>query len=245
VIVSTRGVVVNTFNYRETSKIVEVFTESDGIVALIAKGIRKQLKLIGILEPLNIIFVSFYKKKEQELHLLSKVETISSGHKILQSEKKLFVGLTIMSLIKETQGPEISNKYLFSLTEKCIEALKDNKINPFVVLTFFVVKLTQDLGYDIIEKFGKWKNQSFNYLFFDKTSGELKKEINKDYQPKISRNTIELLYLLNNIDFDSLTKIQIVSLNIIELLTFIEAYLSYYLEKNIKIRTIEIFKNAL
>jgi DNA repair protein RecO (recombination protein O) len=241
VIVSTRGIVIRTFNYRETSKIVEIFTESDGLVALIAKGYRKQTKQLGILEPLNIVFVSFYKKKSQELHLLSKAETLSSYYKLLNSSEKLFVGLTILNFIKETQVLENPNEPLFRLTENCIVKLKEDKINPLIILVYFLVRLSQDLGLDAIEKLEPWKHKDFKYLTFNSTNGEFQADFSFEKFPKISRKTVDLFFTIDGFEFENLDKIQIVSLKIQEIINFFAEYLSFYLSKVIKINTLDIF----
>ncbi len=240
-IVSTRGIVIRTFNYRETSKIVEIFTESDGLVALIAKGYRKQTKQLGILEPLNIVFVSFYKKKSQELHLLSKAETLSSYYKLLNSSEKLFVGLTILNFIKETQVLENPNEPLFRLTENCIVKLKEDKINPLIILVYFLVRLSQDLGLDAIEKLEPWKHKDFKYLTFNSTNGEFQADFSFEKFPKISRKTVDLFFTIDGFEFENLDKIQIVSLKIQEIINFFAEYLSFYLSKVIKINTLDIF----
>ncbi|MFN3269120.1 MAG: DNA repair protein RecO [Candidatus Kapaibacteriota bacterium] len=240
-IVSTRGIVIRTLNYRETSKIVEIFTESDGLVALIAKGYRKQTKQLGILEPLNIVFVSFYKKKSQELHLLSKAETLSSYYKLLNSSEKLFVGLTILNFIKETQVFENPNEPLFRLTENCIEKLKEDNINSLIILVYFLVRLTQDLGLDVIEKLEPWKNKEFKYLTFNSINGEFQADFSFEQFPKISRKTVDLFFTIDDFELENLDKIQIVSLKIQEIINFFAEYLSFYLGKSVKINTLDIF----
>lgn len=245
VIISTKGIVIKAFNYRETSKIVEVFTESNGLVALIAKGVRNQPKLYGILEPLNIVFISYYSKKNQDLHLLSKMETISSYHPITKKPQNLLSGLVILDLIKQTQLNEIPNKYIFDLTIQSISMLKSQNINPYNIVIYFVLKLIFDLGFDLIEKLRPFLGKNYEQLCFDKYNGEIKQTFQSNFNTKISKDLIIKIFKLNEFEIENLDNIQFNSFELYELLNFIQEYLSYYLGKPFKLNILEIFYNAL
>lgn len=244
-IVSTQGIVIKTFNYRETSKIVEIFTESNGLVALIAKGVRNQPKLYGVFEPLNIVYVSFYNKKTQDLHLLSKIETISSYHSIVKNQEKLVSGLLIIDLIKQTQPYENPNKYLFDLTIQSLNYFKTSNINPFAVVIFFIIKLIGDLGFDIIEKLRPFLSSDYNHFFFDKFLGEIKPTNNPKYFPKISKKTLEKTLILNNSEINNFPNLEISYSELKEFLYFVEDYLTFHLDKKIRFNVLEIFQNDI
>ncbi|MCX7908324.1 MAG: DNA repair protein RecO [Ignavibacteria bacterium] len=241
VIVSTRGIVLRTFNYRETSKIVEIFTENDGIVSLIAKGIRKQPKLIGILEPMNFIFVSYYKKKALQLHLLSKMETISSFHSLTKSFEKLTVGLAILDIVRQTQPTENPNLYLFHLTLSCLENLKSKDINPIVILVYFILKLTFDLGIDLAEKLIPLLNKNFIFIGFNNTNGEVEILNEKKLFPKIDKDTVEQIVKISKEELNNIKNDFLKSFKLIDFINFVEHYLSYYLSKTIKFNIINLF----
>jgi len=240
VIISTKGIVIRTLKYRETSKILEVFTESNGVVSLIAKGVRKQPKLLGIFEPLNVVFVSYYKRKTQELHLLSKMETISTYHQFLKSQDRLFAGLLILELIRETQPIENPNKYLFDLTINCLEYIKSSETSPFITVIYFIVKLSQDLGVDIIEKLNKIHTEEYNFVAFDTFTGELRINVETEKFPKISKGTVKLLQVINTMSIEELNKIRLLSINFKELMFFIEHYFAFHLDKPIKVKTLDL-----
>ncbi len=244
-IVSTNGIVLKTSNYKDTSKIIEVFTESDGVVALIAKGVRKQTKVFGVFEPLNIIHLSFYKKTTQDLFLLSKAETISSYQQLLSSQTTLIIGLAILELIKYTQVYGNPNKYIYHLSINCIEFLKYKSINPYLIIIYFIINLTKDLGIDIIEKINQYKYKNFEYICFNINNGEIKVALQKEDFPKISKNTVDLLILVSELELSNLKAIEVISLDIRELIIFFEYYISFYLGKTIKINILYLFDNVI
>ncbi len=239
-VISTKGIVIKTLNYRETSKIVEILTESNGIVSLIAKGVRNQPKLIGTLEPLNIVYISFYQKKSNDLHLLSKVETLSSYHPIIRSPERLFCGLTILEFIKQTQVIENPNKYLFDLTISSINLLKSKNLNPYILLTYFIIMLIFDLGINIIDKIAILSNKQFQYLFFDDNEGEFKPDIKTSKLQMLDKKTIDFLLKISKSDINELENFQTLPIDIKEFIFFVEHYLSFHLGKMIKIKTIDI-----
>lgn len=244
-IVSTQGIIIKSFNYRETSKIVEIFTKEDGLISLVAKGVRNNKKTFGVLEPLNIVFVSYYKKSTSELFLLSKVETIQSFHKLLNDSKKLISGLTILELIHKTQPCGNQNIHLFELTNKILNILKRDDINPYIILTYFLIWLLKDLGIDFVEKVKQIKEIT-DFIYFDSYTGNLLyKPPNKTNVTKLNKGTINLIFDIYRFSVDELNRVKVLYFNVIEFLTFFESYLSFFLDKPFKFQTIELISNDI
>ena len=58
---STSGIVLKTFSYGDTSKIIRCYTRDFGKISLIAKGVKTSKTLqIGYLEPINCISIDLY-----------------------------------------------------------------------------------------------------------------------------------------------------------------------------------------
>ncbi len=244
-IVSTQGIIIKSLNYRETSKIVEVFTKEDGLISLVAKGVRNNKKTLGVLEPLNIVFVSYYKRSTTELFLLSKVETIQSFHKLLNSSQKLISGLTILELIHKTQPFGNQNINLFELTKNILNILKQDDVCPYIVITYFLIWLLKDLGIDFVEKV-KQIEELTAFIYFDPLTGNLlNKFSNKTNLKKLNKGTINLIFDIQELSIDELNRIKVLNFNIIEFLTFFEAFLSFYLDKPFKLQTIELISNDI
>lgn len=148
-LVSSNAIVLRRFDYRETSIIAEIFSESDGLISVIAKGARQNKKAFGILEPLNIIFITFYKKSTKDLFLPSKYETISSFYKLLSSFERLVYGLMVAESIFKTQVYGIQNQKLFHKAVDTIESLKNFDYDPFILFIQFMLFLFADLGFQL------------------------------------------------------------------------------------------------
>lgn len=234
-IVSTEGIVVRTFNYRESSKVVEVFTESDGLVSLLSKGVRKTQKIAGILEPLNIIFLSFYKKANRELFLLSKFETISSCYRIIERFENLVNGLMMLVAIHQSQQQLVPNKPLYSMLRKCIESLKSKEFPPFTIFVVFILYLVEDLGISFLaNKSTDILNQFNNYVILNLTDGRILEKLEGDNSIRMRKVILQKIHKLSNSNWDELSTICFDAEEQKELVSFFETYLSLHLDKEIK-----------
>ncbi|MGQ9819555.1 MAG: DNA repair protein RecO [Candidatus Kapaibacteriales bacterium] len=228
-IISTNAIVLRRFNYQETSIIAEILTESDGLISTIAKGARQNKKSLGILEPLNIIFVSFYKKSTKDLFLLSKYETISSFYKLMSSFERLIYGLMITESIYKTQISGIANPKLFHRTLETIENLKSSENNPFLLFVQFMLFLVADLGFEISLTKDKLSISNEKKIPFDLSKGTISTSSKGENIFWLSKNATNLLSELHIIEkFASRhynSKIEK------EIIYFFESYLTLHLEK--------------
>jgi DNA repair protein RecO (recombination protein O) len=70
-IVKTEAIVLKTMKYRDTSKIVTLFTKNYGKLSAVAKGARdRNLRFGSALDSLSHVQVVLYKKEGADLHLL-------------------------------------------------------------------------------------------------------------------------------------------------------------------------------
>lgn len=237
-IVSTKAIVIRKFNYQETSLIIEAFTESDGLVSLIAKGARQNKKSLGVLEPLNIIFLSFYKKTTKDLFILSKYETISSYYKLLSSFNRLIYGLMIAEFILKTQIPGIPNEKLYNKTITTIENLKETTLNPLTLLIDFAHSLFSDLGFQLNLTSIPSRYPNEKEIPIDLERGTISKSSVGENIFWLSSEAFATLTMPTKID-DS--KMRLHSFQIEkEIVTFFEAYLSFHLEKKIHINSFNL-----
>ena len=74
-IVSTQGIVLKSFDYRETSKIATFFTKDHGKVKGVLKGIRKDSKKFGShIDKFSVNDIVYYRYSRSDLHLISQCD---------------------------------------------------------------------------------------------------------------------------------------------------------------------------
>jgi len=145
----TRGIVLHTVKFSETSIIAKIYTELFGLQSYLIKGIRKQHSRIkpGLFQPLTILDLTVYHKETGSLQSLKEVHNLypyqSLPFDIMKSSIALFMNELIYKSIRE----EEPNQELFDfLFDTCID-LDSTKSNITFFPLFFSLKLTKFLGF--------------------------------------------------------------------------------------------------
>lgn len=134
--------------YRETSFLVELFTQEHGRLTAIAKGVRKaKSSTQGLLEPFVPLLVSW--SGGGELMVLSSIE-MNGKCKRLHGEC-LFAGFYLNELLMCLLQKWDAHPALFSAYEQTIFALQSPPLEQ-KVLRSFEKSLLSDLGYGLLPK---------------------------------------------------------------------------------------------
>ena len=97
-LVSTRALVLQTFPYSETSKVLRLYTWDHGLRSLMARGaLRPRSRYGGLLEPFTEGVATFYLKEGRDMHTLGGFELVRSRQALGRS----LVGFGGASLLAE------------------------------------------------------------------------------------------------------------------------------------------------
>ena len=134
--------------YRETSKIVTLYTRDFGKMSVIVKGARQSKNTFGAsLEPMSYVHAVVYRKEERELQTLSQCDVVHSLRALTEDLEKMSAGMTIIELVSVIAHEEEKNITLFNLLIATLTALNDAKANPAFHLYFFEIHLARILGF--------------------------------------------------------------------------------------------------
>lgn len=136
--------VIHSRPYRETSLIVDFFTENAGRISAVAKGVRRpKSPLKSLLQPFNALLISVVGKRE--LKTLTHVEATTLGS--LLRGKRLLAALYLNELIFRALPRFDPHLALFKVYADVLLVLResDDPIEP--QLRYFELKLLADLGY--------------------------------------------------------------------------------------------------
>lgn len=146
--ITTEAVVLQSRKFGDTSKIVRIYSESDGKISLIAKGSRKsKSKFGGALEPGALIRATFYKKASRNLQILSNVEISSHLSKISSSLDKIASVLATLEAVSASQEDWAPNSELFVELIKTLKAVNQSRSNSFSYFVKFMINLAEILGF--------------------------------------------------------------------------------------------------
>ncbi|MDE3059046.1 MAG: DNA repair protein RecO [Bacteroidota bacterium] len=147
-IVSTDAIVLRSMKYRDTSKIVTLYSEKFGKISVLAKGARAAKNKFGAsLEPMTHSSVVIYKKERRELYLLSQSEIVQPFFRTRGEPEKLAIGLAVIELVHLVMHDEEENRHMFALLNDALHALEIAKQRAFNVLLAFELKLVRHLGF--------------------------------------------------------------------------------------------------
>jgi DNA repair protein RecO (recombination protein O) len=183
--------------YRETSLLLDVFSEHYGRVNLIAKGVRQkkrsQMGLYQLYQPLLLSWIG-----RGELHTLTAAE-VASPRYILQAESAL-CGLYVNELMVKLLPLNEPEPEIFKAYQNSLSKLQGN--NTEITLRLFEKQLLSHLGYGLVldREFenGQLVDEQQQY-YYQPDSGLHLWQLDKN-QSIISGRSLQ--HLMNERDFD-------------------------------------------
>jgi DNA repair protein RecO len=149
-IVKTEALVVHGMRWKDTSKIVHLFTADKGYVKVIAKGaLRSKSEFRGVLENLNHIEAIFSIKESRGLQVISHASLISAFGNIRENLDNVAVSFAMLELIRSLIHFNESAQLLFEQTIHILTAmdLAVEKMSPIIFLQQFLIILSEYLGF--------------------------------------------------------------------------------------------------
>lgn len=122
-LVNTRAVVLQSFAYSDTSKILRLFSPELGVRSVIAKGARQpRSRFGGVLEPFSEGAAQFYLKEGRDLHTLGGFDLLRSRQAIGRS-LGAFAGASLMAELVMRFATEEPNPPLFGALTRSLDEL--------------------------------------------------------------------------------------------------------------------------
>jgi DNA repair protein RecO (recombination protein O) len=145
----TKGIVLHSLKYSETSIIVKIYTESFGIVSYLVRPSKnkKNGMKAGIFQPLAILDMIVMHKKQQGLQTIKEITQCNQFSQIPYDIKKSSIAVFIAEVLYKAIREEEQNESLFHFLKSKIELLDitDGRTGEFHIS--FLVELTLHLGF--------------------------------------------------------------------------------------------------
>lgn len=136
---------IHTRAYRETSLIIDAFSEDFGKVSLIAKGVRKKNSAtVAHLQPFRELSLSWQGRSE--LQTLTAVECIKPAEKL--SGKAVFCGFYLNELLTFLLAKHDPLPDLYLYYKSSLESLRCSESQE-LALRYFELKLLEEIGYGL------------------------------------------------------------------------------------------------
>lgn len=149
-ILKDRGFVLKTKKFRETSKLITIFSENAGKLNLVARGVRTpKSKTSAVLEPMNFIEFVYYEKPTRDLQYISSADFINDYSTIKSDFEKIKIAYIIIELTNLFSREGQSNEELFNLVNKTLTALDKSLKSNYQLLIEFLIYLCEITGYPV------------------------------------------------------------------------------------------------
>lgn len=142
-IVSEQGILINKFNYSESSLILKIYTKNKGLVTLMHKGAKK--KKHASHQPLCLINSTFYYKESSDMHLVKELSVRAPYQTIYSDVLKSSVALFLQEVLYKSIKEEQPNDRMFEFIETFFKKFDLGPFNPNLHL-WFLIKLMEMIG---------------------------------------------------------------------------------------------------
>ncbi len=143
----TQGIVIKYIKYRDTSIIVNIFTEVFGLQTYIVNGVRSQKGKIALYQPLTLLDMVVYHRDQSNIHRISEIKCSEPFRSISTNIKKSCIALFLTEIIHKTIKEQQDIKDLFTFLHQSILILDYLPSNYENFHLQFLLKLTQYLGF--------------------------------------------------------------------------------------------------
>lgn len=162
-IYKTKGIVLNYIKYSETSVIVKIFTDVFGLQSYIIRNSRakKAKNKMSLIQHLSIVDMVVYHKNKSKINNIKEIKAdyqfCTIPFDIVKSSLVVFINEFLYKTIFE----EDPNKNLYDFILNSLEYLDKTETNINNFHLFFILRLTEFLGFLPINNFSD-KNNIFN-----------------------------------------------------------------------------------
>lgn len=168
----TRGIVLHTTKYGESSLVVHCYTELSGRQTFMVKGVRKSRKQSrsNLFQPLFILDFEVYHKENREIHLVNEVSRAfplnSIPFDITKSTQAIFMAEVLYRVIREEEPNSVLSNFLISSIQY-LDTMEEASPDFHIV---FMIQLSKHLGFYPQNNFDEGRK------FFNLASGQFKTE---------------------------------------------------------------------
>lgn len=226
----TKAIVLNHIKYAESSIIVKLYTEQQGLISCIVKGIRgKKGKLrTGLFQPLNLLDINYKTSTRSKLMTLSEVKIAEPFSDLLFNPIKRSVALFISELLQNSIREEECNLALFNFIYNTIHLLDLNTKSSTHFHIVFMMKLTKYLGFYPLRM-----NENVNYFDLEKGCFTSSKPMHFNYLNNEIMNAWNSLLLCDFNSIEHLTFSNTLKRSLVQaLMTYYKLHLIHFKELN-------------
>ncbi|WP_099203140.1 DNA repair protein RecO [Miniphocaeibacter massiliensis] len=145
--VESKAIVLNSFNIKENSRILKIFSYEYGRMDLILQGIKKIDNEKIYLDIFSEIIVSMAIYKNYSY--LLEYELVKTNYKIRKNNDNIIFGNLILEIIQNIFPLNYPDKKIYNLTEKYFEEISIQEANSYILTVAYILKFLAYTGYKL------------------------------------------------------------------------------------------------
>jgi len=232
--IKTEGIVLRENKYKESSKILSVYTRKNGKVSVMARGAnRPKSRLLANTQVFS--YNEYQFRRGRNFYYINQADIIDSFYAIRENMERLVYGFFLLELVEKSVPMEEANEKIFFLLLKTLKTLAVKEKDFLKLILAFELKYISFLGYrPFIESCvicGRGQAREFRFSNFE--GGIICDNCyTKDLRAKaLDRKTYELLVRLMYMPLDRLEEIEASDVLLNKLQNIIESYILYNIDR--------------
>jgi DNA repair protein RecO (recombination protein O) len=148
-ICKTEAIVLKGMRYRETSRIVSLYTRKFGKVKVVAKGVRRPKSKFGSsLEPFTVSNIVFYKRDLRDLYNISEADVVKEHAALRKDLDRMSTAYVVIDFLDAANPEEAPNVRLYALADSMLDIFEKAPAGSLDALLWtFLVRSAGMLGY--------------------------------------------------------------------------------------------------
>ncbi len=145
----TKGIVLRTVKYGETSIIADLYTQEHGLQSFIAGSVRsaKSNMPYSLFQPMQVLeIVSYFKEQSKALHRLKEVRLALHYERIPFDVKRGAVSLFLAEVLRKCIKEQEADTDFYHFLEDCLQYLDTERAQVATLPVWFLAQLTDWLG---------------------------------------------------------------------------------------------------
>ena len=233
-VINVEGIIINTKNYGDTSKIIDILTKEYGVIGVIAKGCKSiKSNLRSVTDKLTYATFTIYFKKDK-LSILSEASVINNFSNIKKDIEKISYASFLIDLTNQVYK-QCEDNNLYDLLISSLIKINDN-FNPLIITNILELKYLEYLGVmPNLNGCSICGSKSVVTLSSDR-GGYLCSKCHTN-EPIVSDKAIKLVRMYTLVDINKIEKLDIKKDVVYEVNNFIDDYYDRYTGLYLKSKT--------
>ena len=146
--ISTDAIILKNTPYKETSIISRLFSKEQGKISVIFKGAkRSKNNVAGIVEPGNIISITYYNKSN--LKVSKEINLVNIYYNTRKVLENYYYTMAIISILDKVCMEDIKQLDIYNLSVSVFDKINEREINTNLIFIYFLIQINKLLGFEL------------------------------------------------------------------------------------------------